>query len=260
MKKMKVLALLFLIGVMSGAVTAQPISKEQLLWMDMVRDSQKDTVPFQYLQLSGEVNIQIGGGNQSAQLVVRMKNDSCIWATVRVMGIEGMRAMITRDSIWVMNRLKKTYTVQPLSELSKTLGIAINLKTLQQQFLGKLSEIPSYLSYRNTIQKDKGLTSFQGVFQPSSGDSLFTNQKVELTRNEKKMWHSLAVEQDSSTFMLNYASYLIQAEGAFPGIIEVRKSSQTDPLFQLSYSKIEFKNIETFPFKIPESYLRENER
>jgi hypothetical protein len=74
------------------------------------------------------------------------------------------------------------------------------------------------------------------------------------------MWQSLVVEQDSSNFSLNYSTYIIQAEGAFPGLIEARKSSLTDPLFQLSYSKIEFKNVETFPFKIPESYLRVDER
>ena len=239
---------------------AQPIPNEKLLWMDMVRDCQKDTVSFQYVQLSGEVSIQLGAGMQAAQIVIRMKNDSCIWATVRVMGIEGIRAMITRDSVWVMDRLKRTYTVQPLASFTKMLGAQVGIKALQQQFFGKLSDIPSYLSFQNVALKGMGLTSFQGVFLPTSGDSLFANQRVELTRNEKKMWQSLAVEQDSSTFSLNYTSYRIQAEGAFPGLIEARKSTQTDPLFQLSYSKIEFKNFETFPFKIPESYLRVDER
>jgi hypothetical protein len=251
-------AMVWSLGVLTAL--AQPISNEKLLWMDMVRDCQEDTVSFQYVQLSGEVTIQLGAGMQTAQIVIRMKNDSCIWATVRVMGIEGIRAMITRDSVWVMDRLKRTYTVQPLASFTKMLGVQVSVKALQQQFFGKLSEIPSLLSYQDASEKEMGLISFHGVFQPTSGNSLFANQKVELTRNEKKMWQSLAVEQDSSTFSLNYASYRIQAEGAFPGIIEARKSSQADPLFQLSYSKIEFKTSETFPFKIPESYLRRDER
>lgn len=260
MRKMKVLALIFLFGIFGGVLKAQPISNEKLLWMNMVRDCQEDTVSFQYVQLSGEISIQLGSGMQTAQIVIRMKNDSCIWATVRVMGIEGIRAMITRDSVWMMDRLKGTYTVQPLTTFTKRLGVQVGIKALQQQFFGKLSVIPSFLSYQETSVKEMGLTSFQGVFQPTSVDSIFANQKVELTRNEKKMWQSVVVEKDSSAFSLNYTSYRIQAEGAFPGLIEARNSSQTDPLFQLSYSKIEFKNFETFPFKIPESYLRVDER
>ena len=261
MKKALGVALVaFLLLGMKWNTHAQPISNEHLLWMDMVRETAEDTVSFQNVQLSGEVSIQLGRGMQTAQVVIRMKNDSCIWATVRVMGIEGIRAMITRDSVWIMDRLKRTYTVQPLASFTKMLGVQVSLKTLQQQFLGKLSEIPSFLSYQTTTAKDSGMTTYQGIFQPTSGDSLFANRKVELTRNEKRMWQSLVVEQDSATFSLNYSSYLIQAEGAFPGLIEARKSSQSDPLFQLSYSKIEFKNVETFPFKIPESYLRVDER
>ena len=239
---------------------AQPISNEKLLWMDMVRDCQKDTVSYQYVQLSGEVSIQLGAGMQTAQIVIRMKNDSCIWATVRVMGIEGIRAMITRDSVWMMDRLKRTYTVQPLSAFTKTLGIQVPLRTLQQQFLGKLEEIPTYLTFQNSEQKTDGLFSYQGIFQPVSGDTTWANKKITLIQNNQKQWQSLQVNQDSSQFSLNFSAYSPQMEGVFPRMIEARKMEIPEPLFQLSYSKIEFKNFETFPFKIPESYLRVDER
>lgn len=240
------------------SLIAQPIRQEQLRWMDMVRETREDTVPFQYLQLSGEVSIQLGGGNQSAQVVVRMKNDSCIWATVRVMGIEGVRAMITRDSVWVMDRLKKTYSVQPLSVFTQKLGVEVGLKTLQQQFLGKLSDIPSFLSYQDSKDLGGGMNSYRGGFSLTKGDS--SPKSIVLIRNEKNCWQSLEVEQDSSIFSLNYRSYVVQAEGNFPRTMEARKSNLEDPLFQLTLSKIEFKNFETFPFKIPESYLRIDER
>jgi Domain of unknown function (DUF4292) len=239
---------------------AQPISNEQLRWIKMVEDTRADTVSFSYLQISGDINIQLGGGNQSAQVVVRMKNDSCIWATVRVMGIEGIRAMITRDSVWVMDRLKRTYTVQPLSAFTKTLGIQVPLRTLQQQFLGKLTEIPTYLTFQNSEQKTDGLLSYQGIFQPAYGDTAWANKKINLIQNNQKQWQSLQVNQDSSLFSLNFSAYSPQMEGVFPRMIEARKMEIAEPLFQLSYSKIEFKNFETFPFKIPDSYLRVDEQ
>jgi hypothetical protein len=251
-----VFILLFSLG---KKAEAQPISNGELKWLDMVRDSRADSVSFQYVQLSGEISLQLGGSMQSAQMVIRMKNDSCIWATVRVLGLEAIRGMVTRDSVWVINRLNKTYSVRSISEFTRSLGIEARLFALQQQLFGRLSELPGFLTYQSVSKPDSNQTQYQGKFSYKMADSSI-QKSVALVANDSLQWQNIRVQQDSSLFVLSYKNYQKQAEGEFPWKIEARKNEEVEPLFQLIYTKIEFKNFETFPFKIPESYLRVDER
>ena len=67
---------------------------------------------------------------------LRMRRDSTIWISASaLMGIENLRALITRDSVVLINRMEQTYLAEPLSVMEETLGTP-SLQELQSMLLG----------------------------------------------------------------------------------------------------------------------------
>ena len=67
---------------------------------------------------------------------IRMRKDSIVWLSVTAtMGIEVLRAKVSADSAWVINRLEKRYLAEPLDTLSAQLGMPISLPWLQAMLL-----------------------------------------------------------------------------------------------------------------------------
>lgn len=61
-----------------------------------------------------------------------MRNDSLVWISINAdFGIEVLRAKVSNDSVWVINRLEKTYLAEPLNNLANQLGMPLSLPLLQ---------------------------------------------------------------------------------------------------------------------------------
>lgn len=46
---------------------------------------------------------------------LRMRRDSIIWVSATLMGMEAVRVLVTTDSVFMINRLEKTYLAEPFS-------------------------------------------------------------------------------------------------------------------------------------------------
>lgn len=63
---------------------------------------------------------------------LRMRKDSIIWLSVTAtLGVEVLRAKVSNDSIWVLNRLEKSYLTEPLDTISEQLGLPFSLPWVQ---------------------------------------------------------------------------------------------------------------------------------
>jgi len=101
--------------------------------------SRKKTVapapPQSFEWLTANLSIQAEGNGMtyndlSGQL--RMRKDSLVWLNVTAtMGVEVLRAKISNDSVWLLNRLEKTYLAEPLDSVSAQLGIPLTLPLVQ---------------------------------------------------------------------------------------------------------------------------------
>ena len=97
--------------------TVAPTQPQAFEWMTAKLDIQADRDGTVYEDLSGQI---------------RVRNDSIVWiSATATMGMEVMRAKISTDSIWVVNRLDKTYLAEPLDSLATQLGMPISLHWVQ---------------------------------------------------------------------------------------------------------------------------------
>ena len=112
--------------------------------------SRKKTVQSQQQQsfewLTANLAIQADGNDMtyndlSGQL--RMRKDSIIWLNVTAtMGVEVLRAKVSNDSVWIVNRMEKTYLAEPLDTISAQLGMPLSLPLVQTLLLDNNQGLP----------------------------------------------------------------------------------------------------------------------
>ena len=104
------------------------------------------TPPQTFEWLTTNMSIQAEGNGQSFNDLsgqLRMRHDSLVWLSVTAtMGVEVLRAKVSNDSVWLINRLEKTYLAEPLDTLTTQLGMPLSLPLLQALLLDNNQGLP----------------------------------------------------------------------------------------------------------------------
>lgn len=104
------------------------------------------TPPQAFEWMTANLDIQAEGNgmsfdNLSGQL--RMRNDSIVWLSVTaIIGVEVLRAKVSNDSVWVLNRMEKTYLAEPLDSLGAKVGMPLSLPLVQTLLLDNNEGVP----------------------------------------------------------------------------------------------------------------------
>ena len=98
---------------------------------------------FTFMNAKGKAQVNMKGEKQSANLAVRLRRDSIIWVSGSLVGIEGVRAVLTPDSVRVLNRLQKTYFSGGYDYLSKLLNVPVSFAQMQALLLGDYLPAPA---------------------------------------------------------------------------------------------------------------------
>ena len=112
--------------------------------------SRKKTVqppqPQTFEWLTANLSIQAEGNGMTSDDLsgqLRMRKDSLVWLSVTAtMGVEVLRAKVRNDSVWIVNRLEKTYLAEPLDTVSTQLGIPLSLPWVQTLLLDNNEGLP----------------------------------------------------------------------------------------------------------------------
>lgn len=97
-------------------------------------------VPLQSFEwMTANLDIQAEGHGQSMDNLsgqLRMRRDSVIWLSVTAtMGVEVLRVKMDADSVWLINRMDKTYLAEPLHAISLQTGLPVSLPWVQSLLL-----------------------------------------------------------------------------------------------------------------------------
>ena len=127
MSKHSKIAILFLLTVLlftscaSRKKTVAPAPPQSFEWLTANLSIQAEGNGMAYNDLSGQL---------------RMRKDSIVWVSVTAtMGVEVLRAKISNDSIWILNRLEKTYLAEHVDSLDQQIGPLFGLRLPFAQFM-----------------------------------------------------------------------------------------------------------------------------
>ncbi|MDR1878777.1 MAG: DUF4292 domain-containing protein [Bacteroidales bacterium] len=149
------------------------------------------------------------------------RKDSIIYVAVSKFGIEGMRAVITPDTVKYLNHLNSTCYVGDYSLLKKMLGINVNFYFLQAVLLGE--DMPGFSSEcLFSVSGDTNLYSFPS--RENKEMKLLVSQELKTNAAHKIIENNLT-ELSTQTFLgirygnftaLDTQSFFQQAEWLIP--------------------------------------------
>jgi len=194
----------------------------------------------EWLALKGKVNLMLEKDNEvSLGILIRVRKDSLIWASVTApFGIELFRAVITKDSVYYINRTNKTYFLKPIAHIAKIIKTDIAFNEIQEMIMANPKIVKKKYSFNKT--NDDFLLSAQ--------DDIYT------ISNFYRIRKGVLIDAGNS-LIYTYSNFIFKND--FPEQLElvVKSSSENAFNLKLNYSKVVFDQQQQTPFKIPSSYV-----
>lgn len=185
-----------------------------------------------YVQAKAKLEYQSGKEKLNSTVIIRSRYDSVLWVSViPVLGIEAARIKITRDTLYVMDKINHTVTISSVRKIEEKLGAKITLNELQNTMFG-LNPIP------NKIQKIKQDKTFYLV------SALQNNIDYTFQIQKSMLLHSLFLKEKqngytSIFYYLNYVDVPLQGKTIkLPHYLTASIQTKQNIQAQLTYTKI----------------------
>lgn len=191
--------------------------------------------------------LNINGDANDVTLNIRIQRDKKIWISVTaIAGLEAARAVITPDSVMLINRLQDLYVKQPFSYINKIAGSKVNYKMLESIFIG--NAIPETLDASGDIQTIAGNTSVAGnlsgmVYNLVFGPDNRVNQI------------NLSNPAEAQTLVVNNSAFVQVGARVMPAQIDIYSAVKSKKIqVNLRFIKEDFDVPVEMPFSIPSRY------
>ena len=182
---------------------------------------------------------------------IRMYKDSVIWLSVTgPLGIEGLRAYITRDSIKVLDKQNKIYITRSVGYIQEITALPLDLAGLQDLLVGNPvfldSSIISYSRSANTISLQSNGKFFKNLVIVSEPGRLLQSSKLDDLD-----------ELRNRTCYLTYSDYENKKGVNFSSKRKINVTEKKKLDIDLNFKQYDFNETLSFPFNIPKNYTKD---
>ncbi len=171
--------------------------------------------------------------------------DSVMWMNIKKFGLEAARVLVTRDSVFILNRLEKTYSAKGLESLQRQYSLPAGFDLVQSLLLASPWFFPD-------IQLDSDLKDGQHRLSGSNG-RFSTDYRIE----EEAYWLNQELflqPRDTRSMNVLFGNYKKTAlAGWFPYLRTVEASSPEsgDMRISVDLTEVEFNVPKIIRFEIP---------
>lgn len=212
-----------------------------------------EEIDFGYLHSKARMIFKDEKKERDVKANIRIRKDSVIWMTFSVIGVQGGKALINKDSITIVSTVDKEYYVFDYAELSKRFNFKIDYAVLEAAMLGNpirikkpTDEIGREGEYDKLLQKE-GSVTIKSLINPI----IKKIEQVELVESTT-----------NNTLKLQYSNFQPLGEKSYPynGVVSIFYKTAAGILnntITFEYNKVEVGDKELkFPFNIPKRYDR----
>jgi len=235
---------LFLISACSRKIIAPTIPEKTLAIQE---------IDFEYFHGKARLNFKDEKREKEVKANIRIRKDSVIWMNFTVIGLQGGRVLINKDSITILSNVNNEYYVYTYPELSKRFNFNVDYNVIQGAILGNLI-MPK-------IEK-KDLVTMENFDLLNQKQGTVTIQNY-INNTTKKLERVDMLESTSgNSIKINYSNFQAVQTKSFAfnnsiNIIYKTLSTTVNNTITLEYSNAEVGDRELrFPFKIPKRYDR----
>ena len=230
--------------------------------MDSELDFQTFAARFSASYQEGETQASFSG-------TLRIRSDSIIWLSFSpVMGIEVMRVVITRDSVKILDRIRKVSVIRDFMYLHRWMEGPLDLDMIQSLFTGNCLAYTDENHARAYIDRDLYRLDCTGT--GPDADSVTGTEQAEPTQpfqiwlepENFKVVRTFVQETQGATQTLeaSYRDFKIAGEQSVPSVATFLVQDGRHRMeLSLSYARVKLNESLAFPFTIPENFTRVTE-
>lgn len=209
-------------------------------------------IDFDYLSAKAKVDFESPKNTISGTANFRIRKDSIIWMSLSPgLGIEAARILITKDSVFFLNKIDKEYSLMSFEALSKKFEFDVTFEIIQSVLLG--NQIYPY--ERERVIRNSEMYAYS----QQHGKFFFENYIGSKTMKLEEIHVEDTVSKN--TISVNYGDFQLVEEEVFPFRILANLKHQ-DKSKGLTNINVEYKQTEIekkplkFPFNVPQKYER----
>jgi hypothetical protein len=210
-------------------------------------------IDFEYFQGKARMILRDAKKEREVKANIRIRKDSVIWMTFSVIGVQGGKALINKDSITIVSNLDKEYYVFEYAELSKRYNFNINYDVIQSAMLGNL-----IMERRDTDEVLQESSMY--ILKQQAGTVSVANYVNAATMKIEKV--EMKENNTNNSLVLNYSNFQPVENKLFPynGTINLFYKAlagilNTTIIFEYNKAEVGDKELK-FPFNIPKRYVR----
>ncbi len=98
----------------------------------------KNKIEAEWLTAKAKINYEDDNEKIKFTSYIRMRKDSVIWFVAKKAGVEAVRAQITTDSVYIINRQAKEYTIKDLNFFEEKYNMPSSFEAIQTMLLGNV--------------------------------------------------------------------------------------------------------------------------
>ncbi|MEJ7694430.1 DUF4292 domain-containing protein [Daejeonella sp.] len=232
------------------AVT-QPAESANTVRANKLASVKSSQASFNTLSGKAKAALSIGSNSNDVTMNIRIKNNEAIWVSVTaIAGLEVARALITPDSVRVINRLENEYIKKPFSYLYEFTNNKINFATLQSILVGNV------ISEFVTESTEVNMTGAQAELRSSIGSMMY---KVVLNDQNKVVTADLSDAAAAQSLLVHYGDFQMVSQQQIPHSIVMKSQAKSKKIsLDLKFSKIELDGPVDIPFRVPDRYTIKN--
>ena len=180
---------------------------------------------------------------------IRVHRDSAIWMNVSKIGLEAGRALIRPDSVFILDRLNRTYYARPLAYVESEFNLPADFNLLQEMILGN-----AILLDENNINSKKLTDRY---ILTANTDDYQTEYRL---GGAPYLLEEMSVNDDTHqrNFSIDFDEYKKVNQYNFSHRRDIELSSEEtgDGTIKINFSKVEIDVPKSMPFSVSSRYTR----
>ena len=205
--------------------------------LEIIDQAYSNNPNYKHLNLKGIASIIIDDMETKFNINLKMIKDSVMWLSVRerVIGIELLRAKLTPDSLYLLNRLEKSFFIKSTSQFNDISTFYLNFDDFQYILFSNFTYPNSPYTY--SIKNENYQLSSQN--ESYNFDNKFRLTEAKITNFE---------------YLINISFMKYNNIDNFPREIALSILSKSNLDANIIYTKVDFNEYPSILFNIPNSY------
>ena len=201
-----------------------------------------------FVNAQAKVFMEGNGQSIGANANIIWIRDSVMWLNIKKFGLEAARVMVTRDSVIVLNRLEKTYSVRGLESLQRQYSLPAGFELVQSMLLASpwfFSDISLESDIKDGLHRLSGSNGRFSTDYRMEEEAYWLRQEIFLQPRDTRTL-SVLFENYKKTELAGWFPYLRTLEASSPESGDLRLS--------IELNEVEFNVPKSFRFEIPKHY------